>query len=194
MNDNSLGMTVYSALAAALIAAGAFLIIPIGPVPIALQNMMVLLTGLMLGPKWGAASVAVYLLAGAVGLPVFTGGSGGLGRFFGPTGGYLLGYLPAAAVCGWMARTGPPAWWRDLGGLIAGAVLVYLAGVPVLKLVTHMGWAKAVSVGFFPFIIPDAVKIAACLPVAAALRSMPSGVFQRPVSAGRVESGPGSRG
>ena len=71
---NQLRMTVFASLLAALMAAGAFLAIPIGPVPIVLQNMFVLLAGLLLGSRWGLASVAVYLLTGACGLPVFAGG------------------------------------------------------------------------------------------------------------------------
>ena len=84
--SNQLRMMVYAALFAALLAVGAFLSIPIGPVPIVLQNFFVLLTGLLLGSRWAAASVAVYLLAGACGLPVFAGGTGGLGHLIGPPG------------------------------------------------------------------------------------------------------------
>ncbi len=89
---SQLRMTVFASLFAALMAAGAYLSIPIGPVPIVLQNMFVLLAGLLLGNRWGLASVAVYLLAGVCGLPVFAGGLGGIGRIVGPTGGYLIGY------------------------------------------------------------------------------------------------------
>jgi len=101
----TLRMTVYASLMAALTAAGAYLAIPIGPVPIILQNLFVFLSGLLLGPRWGAASIGVYLLAGALGLPVFAGGVGGIGRFAGPTGGYLLGFLPAVYVIGWISGT-----------------------------------------------------------------------------------------
>jgi biotin transport system substrate-specific component len=100
----SLRMTVYASLMAALVAAGAYLAIPIGPVPIVLQNLFVFLSGLLLGPRWGAASIGVYLLAGSLGLPVFAGGVGGIGRFVGPTGGYLLGFLPAVYVIGWISN------------------------------------------------------------------------------------------
>ena len=115
MNSPSrLRLTIYASLFAALTAAGAFLAIPIGPVPIVLQNFFVFLTGLLLGPRWGSASVAVYLLAGALGLPVFAGGTGGIGRFVGPTGGYLIGYLPAVWVIGWIAQTGRHRLLYDL--------------------------------------------------------------------------------
>ena len=91
-------MTVFASLLAALMAAGAYLSIPIGPVPIVLQNMFVLLAGLLLGSRWGLAGVAAYFLTGLCGLPVFAGGLGGIGRIVGPTGGYLIGYLPAVFV------------------------------------------------------------------------------------------------
>ena len=73
---NQLRMLIFASLLAALMAAGAYLAIPIGPVPIVLQNMFVFLAGLLLGGRWGLASVAVYLLTGALGLPVFAGGMG----------------------------------------------------------------------------------------------------------------------
>lgn len=87
-----LRMMVYALLLAVLTAAGAYLAIPIGPVPIVLQNLFILLAGLLLGSRWGLASVRVYLLTGALGLPVFAGGLGGIGRLVGPTGGYLVGF------------------------------------------------------------------------------------------------------
>ena len=86
-------MTIYAALFAALTAVGAYMALPIGPVPVVMQNLFVFLAGLILGGRWGLASVGIYLLAGAVGMPVFAGGTGGVGRFFGPTGGYLIGWI-----------------------------------------------------------------------------------------------------
>ena len=77
----SLRMTVYAALFAALTAVGAYMALPIGPVPVVMQNLFVFLAGLILGGRWGMASVGIYLLAGAIGMPVFAGGTGGIGRF-----------------------------------------------------------------------------------------------------------------
>ncbi len=112
---------VYASLFAALMAAGAYMAIPIGPVPIVLQNMFVFLSGLLLGSRWGLASVAVYLLAGIVGLPVFAGGTGGIGRIFGPTGGFLLGYLPVVFLVGRMAERLPRRMVWDVAAMTAGA-------------------------------------------------------------------------
>ncbi len=171
MSDtHTLRMTVYASLMAALIAAGAFLSIPIGPVPIVLQNFFVLLAGLLLGARWGLASVGVYLLAGACGMPVFAGGLGGVGRIFGPTGGYLLGYLPAVAVVGALSRAFGRRAAGDAAALVAGCLVVYLCGVPWLKLVTGMAWGKALAAGMFPFLVGDGLKIAAAIPVARAVR------------------------
>ena len=120
---------IYASLFAALTAVGAYLFVPIGPVPIVLQNMFVFLAGLLLGSRWGLASVAVYLLAGICGLPVFAGGTGGIGRFAGPTGGFLLGYLPAVFLVGWIAERQPGRMLRDVAAmLLGGAVAICLRG------------------------------------------------------------------
>ena len=102
-NKNLFLKIVFTALFAAFTAAGAFIAIPIGPVPIVLQNLFAVLAGLILGSLMGSASVALYLLAGILGLPVFAGGTGGIARFAGPTGGYLPGYLLAALTAGLIA-------------------------------------------------------------------------------------------
>ena len=181
MNQSQqLHMTVYASLFAALIAAGAFLIIPIGPVPIVLQNLFVLLAGLLLGSRWGLASVGIYLLAGAIGLPVFAGGTGGIGRIFGPTGGYLLSYLPAVYILGMIAEKGEKKEKRivfDIIAMVCASIIIYGVGVPWLKLMTGMSWAKAVSAGMLPFLLGDALKIAAAIPIAKTLRPVISGKF-----------------
>ena len=161
---------VYAALMAALTAAGAYIAIPIGPVPIVLQNFFVLLAGLLLGPRWGLAAVGGYLLAGACGLPVFSQGRGGIGHLVGPTGGYLFGYLPAVFVVGSLAQLFRHHLAGNLAALIIGSLIVYACGVPWLKLVTGMPWQKALAVGMFPFLLGDFLKIAAAIPVAKALR------------------------
>jgi biotin transport system substrate-specific component len=164
-----LKMTVYASLMAALTAAGAFMAIPIGPVPIVLQNFFVFLTGLLLGSRWGVASVAVYLLAGVCGLPVFAGGTGGIGRILGPTGGYLMGYLPAVFIIGLISERAGQKIFLHIGAVVIGAFLVYAAGVPWLKMVTGMPWSKAAMAGMIPFIPGDAVKVVAAVLVARTL-------------------------
>ena len=169
-SSNQLRMIVYASLFAALTAVGAFVAIPIGPVPIVLQNMFVFLAGLLLGSRWGMASVAVYLLAGACGLPVFAGGLGGIGRLIGPTGGYLIGYLPTVFLIGKISARTHPKPVFDMLAMICGSLVLYACGITWLKLITGMTLAKALAVGMFPFLIGDAVKIAAAAAIAKALR------------------------
>ena len=169
-SSKQLRMMVYASLFAALTAVGAFLAIPIGPVPIVLQNMFVYLAGLMLGGRWGLASVGVYLLAGACGLPIFAGGLGGIGRFIGPTGGYLVGYLPAVFIIGKISQKQNPRMVSDVLAMICGTLVLYACGVSWLKIVTGMSAARALALGMFPFLIGDALKIAAAAAIAKALR------------------------
>jgi biotin transport system substrate-specific component len=173
MNKNSdLQMMVYASLLAALTAVGAYLSIPIGPVPIVLQSLFILLAGLLLGRAWGAASVGIYLLAGAFGLPVFAGGTGGIGRFFGPTGGYLLGFLPAVYITGLISGKGGKNILMDIFAMICGSVLIYAFGVSWLRVITGMELNKAVAVGMLPFLPGDALKIAAAAFIARSVRPL----------------------
>ncbi len=168
--SNQLRMMVYASLFAALTAVGAFLALPIGPVPIVLQNMFVFLAGLLLGSRWGLASVGVYLLAGAVGLPVFAGGLGGLGRLIGPTGGYLIGYLPTVFIIGKIAHNARPRWMTDVVAMICGTLVLYACGVLWLKIVSGMSLSKTLALGMYPFLVGDALKIVAAAAIAKALR------------------------
>ena len=171
MNPSSqLRMYVFASLLAALMTAGAYISIPVGPVPIVLQNMFVFLAGLLLGSRWGLVSVGVYLLAGACGLPVFAGGMGGIGRIVGPTGGYLVGYLPAVFIIGYLSQKGAARLSIDMMAMICGTIVLYACGVTWLKILTGMTWSKALAVGMLPFLIGDALKIAAAAAIARGLR------------------------
>lgn len=172
-----LRMTVYASLFAALISAGAFIAIPVGPVPIVLQNMFVQMAGILLGWKWGSASILIYLLAGAVGFPVFSAGRGGFAHFLGPTGGYLLSYIPAVLIVGILSGLFVPVNAKlmrrivgNLPGLILGTAIVYAVGVSWLKTITGMSWGKAVVVGMLPFLIGDVLKIAGAAYLAEMIR------------------------
>ena len=169
-SSNQLRMMVYASLFAALTAVGAFVAVPIGPVPIVLQNMFVYLAGLLLGGRWGLASVGVYLLAGACGLPVFAGGLGGIGRIIGPTGGYLIGYLPTVFLIGKISDRANPRAIVDVLAMVVGSVALYACGISWLKIITGLTIAKALAVGMVPFLIGDALKIAAAAAIARALR------------------------
>ncbi len=158
----SLKGMIYAALFGAGTAAGAYLIIPLPPVPITLQTLFLGLAGALLGARLGALSQVIYLLIGIIGLPVFAGGKAGLGVLFGPTGGYLIGFVAGAWVIGAMAglkrRPGFP--WTVFS-LCAGTIVIYLFGVAQLSLVAKLSLNKAIAVGVLPFLIGDAIKILA---------------------------------
>lgn len=181
-SDHALRMMIYAALLSAFIAVGAFLIIPIGPVPIVLQNLFVLLAGLLLGSRWAAISVGVYLLAGICGLPVFAGGGAGIGRLLGPTGGYLVGFLPAAFLLGYVCERGGHRVRVQIPAMIGATLIIYGCGVPWLMTVAQLPLGKALAVGMYPFLIGDAAKIAVAVPIARSLRPLMSGLSPHAVS------------
>lgn len=163
---------VYASLMAALIAVGAYLHIPlpISPVPLVLQNLFVLLAGLLFGWRLGLASVGIYLFVGALGMPVFVGGKGGLAHFVGPTGGYLVGFAVCAIIAGFFSQRFQDQLPGQIAGVLLGSFAIYLLGVPWLKFVTNMSWGKAATVGMLPFLPGDALKACAAIVLARALR------------------------
>jgi len=134
--------------------------LPLFPVPMTLQTFAVFLIGLTYGWRLGGITVALYLLEGALGLPVFSGGKGGMLVFMGPTAGYLVGFLLAATACGWFAERGfDRSYFKLLVALLLGNVLLYVPGL--LWLGTLIGWDKPVlEYGLYPFISGDLLKIA----------------------------------
>jgi biotin transport system substrate-specific component len=165
----------FAALFAALIAAGAFVAIPLGPVPFTLQVLVVLLAGLVLGPRGGALAVTAYLVLGLV-APVYAGGTSGVGVLIGPTGGYLWGFVIGAATAGLVARrTGP-----GLPGLavaaLAGLAPVYVLGTAWLAFQLHMDAGAAIAAGALPFLPADLVKAGAAALAARSLLSLPLGL------------------
>lgn len=161
------------ALFAALLAASAWISIPIGAVPLTLQVFIVLLVGLVLPPARAFAAVGVYLLLGAIGVPVFSGGQGGLGVLAGPTGGYLVGFLLAAPIVALLRHAAPvrfPCWLADAVGVAVGLVAIYTLGWSQLALVTGMTPAEAFAAGVLPFVALDVAKGVVAVAVAASLR------------------------
>lgn len=164
------------AVFAALIIAFAFVAIPTGvlAVPIVLQNAIVILTGLILGARRGTLATLLFLLVGLLGLPVMAGGRALLPALTGPTVGYIVGYVFSAAIAGWCAyRVGtagrPRLAWLGIGGFLA-LVTQYACGVVGLMLVAHLS-AKAALVAQIPFLLPDALKVAAMVAIAAAVHA-----------------------
>lgn len=158
----SLKQMVYAAMFGALTAVGAFIVIPLQPVPITLQNFFTGLAGVFLGGYAAALSQVVYLLLGIIGLPVFAGGKAGLGALLGPTGGYLVGFIVGAYVIGKMVQSRREAGflWIVLA-LAAGNLVIYTLGTLQLSLVAHLSLVKALLVGVVPFLTGDLIKILA---------------------------------
>lgn len=163
-----------TALGANLIAVMAQFAIPLPFVSITLQSLGVLLIGFALGRKAGVAAVLLYLLEGAVGMPVFANGKAGLSVLMGPSGGYLFGYVAMAFILGWASDKGAlkSAWKTFAAGLVATAVL-YAFGLAQLSLFVPEG--KVLAYGLYPFIGGDVVKAF----IAAALLAPTSRFFQK---------------
>ncbi|HUL30862.1 MAG TPA: biotin transporter BioY, partial [Thermodesulfobacteriota bacterium] len=159
---------------------GAYIYIPIGPVPIILSTFFVILSGLLLGSRWGLISMAIYLLVGAMGIPVFAGGKGGFAYFLGPTGGYLFGYLLSAWMTGLISERSTRRFFWDVAAVVIGSLILYGCGVLWLKAVTRMSWPKTLLAGVIPFLIGDAIKAAAAVILARSVRPMLSRLFQSP--------------
>jgi biotin transport system substrate-specific component len=133
---------------------------PMWPVPMTLQTYAVVVIGAAFGWRLAGATVALYLLQGAAGLPFFAGGVGGFAHVFGPTGGYLIGFLLAAMAVGALTDRG---WNKSLLGLLAamsiGHAVVFALGL--LQLQLFVGWPMAMSSGLTPFLLGSVVKIVA---------------------------------
>ncbi len=150
--------------------------VPGSPVPVSLNNLFVLLAGLLLGSRWGAVSVLLYLLLGICGLPVFSDGGHGWAHLSGPTGGYLLGYVMGAFTTGYIAERGRSTWVRDLLAATAGAALFFIFGLPWLQQVADLTWSRTLAVGLTPFLVGAVVKIVVAVLLARAIRPL---VFQK---------------
>jgi biotin transport system substrate-specific component len=167
---------VVAALLCALLAALAWLRIPLPftPVPLTLQVFVVCLVALLLPPAEIALCLGGYLLLGAAGVPVFSGGTGGLGVLIGPTGGYLVGFFVGAFVGGsarsGMVKLGSNRLLADVVAVTLTIVGIYGFGWAQLILVTGMSPGAAFVAGVAPFLLGDVVKAAAAIAVANALR------------------------
>ncbi len=136
--------------------------IPIGPVPVTLGTLGIMLTAVILGHKRGTVSVLVYILLGAVGLPVFSGFKGGFQVLIGPTGGYIWSYIIMAFLIGFAARTLPKNKWTAMLKIfvacIAGIAVCYALGTVQFMLVQKTSLTQSLMLCVVPFIPFDAVK------------------------------------
>lgn len=133
--------------------------LPFTPVPVTAQTLAVLLVGAILGSSRGALAILTYLAEGSVGLPVFAGGKAGLAVLAGPTGGYLIGFVIAAFVTGYLAER---RWDRNIVtsflAMSIGNIIIFAFGLLILG--SYVGFNKVLALGFFPFLVGDIVKLA----------------------------------
>jgi len=147
------------ALGTALLTLSAKVNLPLPYVPMTLQTLVVLVIGAAYGWRLGCATVIVYLVEGAIGLPVFAGPVGGLAPFFGPTAGYLLGFVAAAFITGWLSERG---WDRSVPLLFMamgmGHIIILGCGFAWLAFGLNLGFEKAWLVGIAPFVAASVIK------------------------------------
>ena len=160
MKDQKVSMLVFTALFAALIVVFAQLQIPMpGLVPISLATFGVMMCGLLLGWRYGALAVAVYILLGAVGVPVFAGFKGGVSALLGPTGGYIIGYLPYAVLAGLPSPSLQEKFWGRCLLLVLGTAVCYILGTAWFIHATGRTLAESLGLCVVPFLPGDAAKI-----------------------------------
>ena len=153
--------------AAALTGLAAQILIPLWPVPITLQTLTVLLAGAALGPLRGGLSMGLYLVVGVAGVPWFAEQNSGLGFV---TFGYVVGFVLAAILVGWLARRGADRTFSGtIGAMVLGNLVIYAVGVPYLAWALGVDLGEAIRLGALPFLVGDALKIllaAGLLPLA----------------------------
>lgn len=146
------------------------LAIPIGEVPISFTNLVIYVTLYLLGWKRGSVSFLVYLLIGMVGVPVFSGFAGGLGKLAGPTGGYIIGFLPMAIIAGWVIDH-THSRLLQLLGMILGTAVCYALGTAWYCFSTNTGVMAALWLCVIPFIVGDLVKMVLAMTMGSVIRS-----------------------
>lgn len=175
-NRDRLRHLVAAALIAALTAGSAYVSIPLGALPpLTLQVFCVALAAFLLPPLWAGGSLGVYWLLGAVGVPVYAHGAAGLGAAFGPTGGYLAGFVIGAALASLVrvslerARELPRVAVDTAAGVLL-LVVIYALGAAWLGKSLHLSVTAAIAGGVAPFVVVDAVKVAVAVSIATAVR------------------------
>ena len=144
--------------------------LPFSPVPISFTNLAIYFSLYVLGMKAGTVSYLIYLLLGFVGLPVFSGFSGGVGKLAGPTGGYLIGFIFMAIVSGWIIDRFPGKYLSHALGLVLGTIICYAFGTIWLARQLNMTFIAGLGVGVIPYLPGDGLKILAALLVGPTLR------------------------
>lgn len=158
MRDQKLKFLVVDALFAVIIALLAQVAIPLGPIPLTGQTFAIGLAATILGARHGTISVLVYIVLGAVGIPIFQGMTAGIGIIFGPTGGFIIGFIFNALLTGWLLEKTKFTVPYAIVANILGAIVTLIFGVLWLKVSTGLDWPAAFLTGMVPFIIPGIIK------------------------------------
>lgn len=154
-----------SAIFTAFMIISSYIVVPIGPVPHTLQTLVVILSGFLLGPKWGPISMVTWILLGVLGLPVFNQGQAGAVMLVGPTGGFIIGFI----VCSWLigiltVRDIKSGYFKTFIYLLSGIMVTYIVGLVGFKLsfeyflLKPMTWEKSVWIAIAPFLPFDIIK------------------------------------
>lgn len=160
IDSSNIEKMVFASLFAAMTAVGAYIKLPVGPVPITLQVLFVFLAGSILGKKWGSLSMVVYILLGVAGIPVFAGGASGIGVLFGPTGGYIIGFVIAAFVIGMLTeRKKSTGLTFNVLYMLIGLVIIYMLGATQLMVEAQFEPFETIMAGIAPFVIGDILSI-----------------------------------
>ena len=149
---------ILTSLCAAIIAVLAQILIPLPLIPITGQTLAIGLVVTILGLKHGTYAVLLYILLGAIGLPVFQGFTGGLGILFGPTGGYIIGFIPTALVIGFYLKKTRLTFPHALVANILGMLVTLAFGAVWLKYLAELSWTGALFSGVIPFLIVGVIK------------------------------------
>lgn len=151
---------IITPLFAAIIGVMAQLTIPLPLVPITGQTLAIGLAATILGARYGTISVLLYLVIGAAGVPVFAEFSGGISKLFGPTGGYLVGFIPAAFVIGYYMEKTSFTFVNAMIANTIGMIITLIFGTAWLKIAAELSWTVAIAGGLTPFIIVGLIKAA----------------------------------
>lgn len=156
---------VYVSLFSALTGIGAFIQIPLGPVPITLQTLFVLLSGFLLGPRLAILSQLTYVLLGLVGLPIFSGMTGGIQSILKPSFGFIISFLVASYIVGLLCKDGKRSMYSYIIAGIIGTSVMYIIGIPYMAFILNvvmksgLSFIRILEIGLFLFIPGDIIKL-----------------------------------
>jgi biotin transport system substrate-specific component len=167
--SRQVALVVGASLVVALCARISIPLMPLTPVPLTVQNLGVLLVGLLLGSRRGFAAMVLYLAEGAMGLPVFSPGPGGMLQLLGPTGGFLLAYPFVAFLAGYVFERGAKSFARAAVAALLAEILLFAGGLTGLYVITH-SLAKAAYLGLYWFIAAEVMKVMFAAVIASRLR------------------------